>query len=89
MQLRRAGKDFRSPGSLSATRTPAGHPEGYLEAFATLYRRFATDVRRVARGEQPARDYPGIEDGIRGLAFVEAALASSRDGSRWTALLSP
>jgi len=86
MQLRRTGKDFGSLGALSATRTPAGHPEGYLEAFATLYRRFAADVRRVASGEEPAHDYPGIEDGVRGLAFVEAALASSSDGSRWTTL---
>jgi len=85
-QVRRTGKGFTSPAALSATRTPSGHPEGYLEAFATLYRRFAADVRRVARGEAVLRDYPGIEDGQRGLAFVDAALASSRDGSRWTAI---
>jgi predicted dehydrogenase len=87
-QLRRAGKDFRSSGSVAATRTPAGHPEGYLEAFATLYRHFVTDVRRVARGEPPVRAYPGIEDGLRGLAFIDAALASSRDASRWTMIRS-
>jgi predicted dehydrogenase len=85
-QVRRTGKGFASPGAVGATRTPSGHPEGYLEAFATLYRRFAADVRRVARGEAAQRDYPGIEDGMRGLAFVVAALESSRDASRWTAL---
>jgi predicted dehydrogenase len=86
MQVRRTGKGFASADALGATRTPAGHPEGYLEAFATLYRRFAADVRRVARGEKPQRDYPGVEDGIRGLAFVNAALESARDSSRWTPL---
>lgn len=86
VQVRRTGKGFSSAAALGATRTPAGHPEGYLEAFATLYRRFAADVRRVARGEAPQRDYPGVDDGIRGLAFVNAALESSRESSRWTSL---
>ena len=86
VQVRRTGKGFTSPGALAATRTPAGHPEGYLEAFATLYRRFAADVRRVARGDAPQKDYPGVEDGVRGLAFVDAAIQSARDASRWTPL---
>jgi predicted dehydrogenase len=85
-QVRRTGKGFASAQALGATRTPAGHPEGYLEAFATLYRRFAADVRRVGRGEVALRDYPGVDDGARGLAFVTAALESARDASRWTAL---
>lgn len=86
VQVRRTGKGFTSAAALGATRTPAGHPEGYLEAFATLYRRFAADVRRSARGEPPLRDYPGIEDGVRGLAFVNAALESSGNASHWTPL---
>jgi predicted dehydrogenase len=86
VQVRRTGKGFSSADALSATRTPAGHPEGYLEAFATLYRRFAQDVRRVARGEAPLGNYPGVEDGVRGLAFVTAALDSARHASRWTTL---
>jgi predicted dehydrogenase len=87
IQVLRTGKNFGSPEALGATRTPAGHPEGYVEAFATLYRRFAADVRRVARGETPAHDYPGIADGLRGLAFVDAAIDSSRHASRWTPVL--
>jgi predicted dehydrogenase len=86
VQVRRTGKGFSSADAISATRTPAGHPEGYLEAFATLYRRFAQDVRRVARGEAPLANYPGVEDGVRGLAFVTAALDSARQASRWTPL---
>jgi predicted dehydrogenase len=66
----------------AATRTPGGHPEGYLEAFAQLYRDFASDLRDLAR---PA-SVPGVDDGVRSLAFVETVLASaSRDGA-WTAL---
>jgi predicted dehydrogenase len=87
VQVLRTGKDFIAAEALGATRTPAGHPEGYLEAFATLYRRFAADVRRVARGEIPVRDYPGIHDGLRGLAFITAAIESSRADSRWTQIV--
>ncbi|WP_293997000.1 Gfo/Idh/MocA family protein [Sphaerotilus sp.] len=66
----------------AATRTPGGHPEGYLEAFAQLYRDFASDLRDLAR---PA-SVPGVDDGVRSLAFVETVLASaSRDGA-WTDL---
>jgi hypothetical protein len=62
---------------------PAGHPEGYLEAFANIYRSFMEDVRRVARGEPAVRDYPGVRDGLRGLRFVAQAVMSSQAGSVW------
>lgn len=69
----------------AATRTPGGHPEGYLEAFAQLYRDFARDLRHL---DQPA-SVPGVIEGVRSLAFVETVLASaSRDGA-WTALPTP
>ena len=61
-------------------RTPQGHPEGYLEAFANIYRDFA----RALRGGDA--DVPGIEEGVRGLAFVDAALRSSADDGAWTSL---
>ena len=63
-------------------RTPQGHPEGYLEAFANIYRDFA----RRLRGDAGATDVPGIEEGVRGLAFVDAALRSSANDGRWTEL---
>jgi hypothetical protein len=62
---------------------PAGHPEGYIEAFANIYRGFIEDVRRVASGQPPAQDYPGVHDGLRGLRFIAQAVASSRAGSVW------
>ncbi len=78
-----AGQHYLSPAAQAASRVPAGHPEGYVEAFANLYRAFIADVRRAQRGEAPARDYPGVEDGLRGLRFVAAAVESSRRGAAW------
>lgn len=62
----------------SACRTPGGHPEGYLEAFANIYRDFA----RQLRGETGFA-VPGIEDGLRGMAFVSVAVAGSREATGW------
>jgi predicted dehydrogenase len=61
-----------------ASRMPGGHPEGYLEAFANIYRDFA----RLLRGE-PGFAVPGIEDGLRGMAFVSTAVSASRDAHGW------
>lgn len=61
-----------------ATRLPGGHPEGYLEAFANLYRDFA----RQLRGE-PGGLLPGIADGLRGMALIHLAVTSSRDRVGW------
>lgn len=70
------------------TRIPSGHPEGYLEGFATIYSE-AADAIIAARGgakPDPAVTYPTVEDGLAGMAFIEAAVASSRAGGRWTSL---
>ncbi|MEP6549283.1 MAG: Gfo/Idh/MocA family oxidoreductase [Gammaproteobacteria bacterium] len=82
----RTGQSYMSESARAATRTPAGHPEGYLEAFANIYRGFIEDVRRVGSGQPPRRDYPGVRDGLRGLRFVERAVASSQSGSVWLKL---
>lgn len=82
----RTGGPSLGDAAASATRTPAGHPEGYLEAFANIYRDFMADLRRVAAGKAPAGGYPGIEDGLRGMRFVRAAVKSSARGSVWTEL---
>ena len=79
----RTGQSYLSESAKAAARMPAGHPEGYVEAFANIYRGFIEDVRRVALGEPPAQDYPGVHDGLRGLRFIEQAVASSRAGSLW------
>ena len=79
----RTGHGYMGAAARAATRVPPGHPEGYLEAFANLYRSFMQDVRRVALGQAPVRDYPGVNEGVRGLRFVAQAVASSRAGSLW------
>jgi predicted dehydrogenase len=71
------------------TRIPFGHPEGYLEAFANIYRNFARTVRKKMNGQKPTAlelDFPAIDDGIRGLQFVEAAVKSGRGNARWVKL---
>jgi predicted dehydrogenase len=82
----RTGHSYMGVAARAATRVPPGHPEGYLEAFANLYRGFMQDVRRVALGQPPVRDYPGVHEGLRGLRFVAQAVASSRAGSLWQRL---
>jgi predicted dehydrogenase len=70
-----------SPGAQRSTRVERGHPEGYLEAFANLYTEFADVVAGRLAGQRPplADDlYPGIDDGVKGLAFVQAAVESAR-----------
>ncbi|MES2898214.1 MAG: Gfo/Idh/MocA family oxidoreductase [Pseudomonadota bacterium] len=65
-----------------ATRIPSGHPEGYLEAFATLYRETAAQI--IGAGH--AGDVPDVEDGVDGLRFIDAVMESHRQGSRWVDL---
>ncbi|MGI4757450.1 MAG: Gfo/Idh/MocA family protein [Janthinobacterium lividum] len=72
-----------------ASRVPSGHPEGYLEAFAQLYRDMAEQI--YARLEQRDADpftltLPGVTDGVEGLRFIDAAIASSKNASAWTSL---
>jgi predicted dehydrogenase len=67
-----------------ATRLPGGHPEGFIEAFAQLYRDFALDVRQLQRGEPvDAPRLPGLADGLRSLAFIDAALRSHAAQAAW------
>jgi len=68
------------------TRTPSGHPEGYLEGFANIYRDAAEAIRARLEGRQAdpaAMTFPTVEDGLKGVRFIEAAVESSRKGSSW------
>ena len=68
-------------------RTPAGHPEGYLEAFANIYRNFALTLHAEAAGRTApaeALDFPSLEEGIRGMAFIENVIASGQSEQKWT-----
>ena len=68
------------------TRIPAGHPEGYLEGFANLYADVAEVLTARKQGRDPdpaALDFPSVEDGARGLRFIEAAVESSKQNGAW------
>jgi predicted dehydrogenase len=82
-RLLRAAHSYLDASAQSSTRTPAGHPEGYLEAFANIYRAFIADVLQVQAGHAPRGGYPTAQDGVRGLRFVAAALESAKLGSQW------
>ncbi len=91
MQVYRTANGYLGKAALAAGRTPPSHPEGYLEAFANIYKNFATTVRARIEKKKLAKDdlaldYPKIEDGIRGMAFIEAVVASSKKNAAWTKL---
>jgi predicted dehydrogenase len=89
-QIYRAGGNYGDRLSSFAThnsRTPGGHPEGYLEAFANIYRNFALTLTAHLEGTTPTPemlDFPGVEDGIRGMAFIDNVVASSQSDKKWT-----
>lgn len=85
-QRRRTAVSSFSDRANASTRVPGGHPEGYLEAFANVYLDFINDVKRVVAGQSPLRNYPGADEGVRGLRFVASAVQSSADGASWTSL---
>jgi predicted dehydrogenase len=89
-QLLRAGGNFGdrlSSFAVHSCRTPAGHPEGYLEAFANIYKNFALTLSARLEGTTPsaeALDFPTAADGIRGMAFIDNVVASSASEQKWT-----
>jgi predicted dehydrogenase len=77
------GHGYMGENARNATRTPPGHPEGYLEAFATIYKQVCADIRRVKSGQAPQGGYPTAADGLRGIQFVIKAVESSKKGAAW------
>ena len=91
-EIWRTGGGYAGSFATHNTRTPAGHPEGYLEAFANLYRNFALTVKAGIAGEQAsaeALDYPGVKEGVRGMAFIENVIASGKSDAKWTDFIIP
>ena len=89
MQVFRTANGYLCPAALAAGRTPPAHPEGYLEAFANIYKNFAQHIRCLLTNSIPdalVTDYPKIQDGVRGMAFIEAVVASSKANAAWTKL---
>jgi predicted dehydrogenase len=82
-QLLRTNMPYMSNESKALTRVPAGHPEGYLEAFANIYKLAIADIRRVESGEQAQGGYPTVYDGLRGMQFITKVVESSQKGAVW------
>jgi predicted dehydrogenase len=85
-QVYRTGHDYLSDIAKYNTRTPAGHPEGYLEAFANIYRNFASTLACLQEGTEASAemlDFPTVLDGVRGMAFIENVIASGRSDDKW------
>lgn len=85
-QVYRAAQGYTSDAARAAARTPPGHPEGFYEAFANIYKMAIADIRRVESGEQPVGGYPTVYDGLRGMEFVTKAVESSQKGAVWVDL---
>ena len=86
-QILRAGTGYLSSYAQHNTRTPSGHPEGFLEAFANHYRNFALCVQARQNGVEPKAewlDFPGVEEGVRGMAFIDHVIASGQSTQKWT-----
>ncbi len=86
-QILRAGSAHLSSFAAHNCRTPAGHPEGYLEAFGNIYRNFALTLGCKLDGKTPTAemlDFPGVEDGLRGMAFIDNVVASAQSDKKWT-----
>ncbi|HEV2661334.1 MAG TPA: Gfo/Idh/MocA family oxidoreductase [Ktedonobacteraceae bacterium] len=86
-QLLRTNQPYMSDESKAASRLPAGHPEGFFEAFANIYKMAIADIRRVEAGEKPLGGYPTVYDGLRGMQFIAKAVESSQKGAAWVNLL--
>lgn len=85
-QMLRTGGGYLGEMASLNTRTPMGHPEGYLEAFANIYLAFAGQVRARAQGTAPdtrATDCPGVTEAVRGMTFIELAVSASNSDTKW------
>ena len=85
-QIYRAGvnNSYLSDFALANCRTPSGHPEGFIEAFANIYRNFSYSVKNYKNNKKddPIYDYPTVEEGYRGMRFIDAVIDSSKN-SKW------
>ena len=89
MEVYRTGNGYMGSMAQAHTRTPSGHPEGYLEAFANIYRNFAKVVQAKIDGKEPEPEYldfPTVHDGVRGMRFIDAVIESGEKNAEWIKL---
>ena len=85
-QIYRSGTPYLHPIASANCRTPAGHPEGYIEAFANIYNNFAQHIIAEKNGTEILPqfiDYPSIKDGVRGMQFIDAVIKSGKSAEKW------
>ena len=85
-EIVRVSNGYMSGIAAFNSRTPAGHPEGYIEAFANLYRNFALALGAIQEGKEPAPetlDFPSVEEGVRGMRFIEAIVSTGATDKKW------
>ncbi len=87
MEIYRTGTGFMDSLAAANTRTPGGHPEGYLEAFANIYRNFTLTLMARINGTDPRPewlDFPGADEGVRGMQFIDSVVrAGTSDAPKW------
>ncbi len=86
-QIWRRGNSYNGPEAAKNTRIPFGHPEGFIEAFANIYVAAAEAISDCLAGNYPrpeGYDFPTVDDGVEGMAFIEASVASSKANAAWT-----
>ena len=85
-QIHRRGNGYLSAATRGASRTPFAHPEGFIEAFANIYRAAAVAIADSIAGRKAPKDgydFPTVDDGLAGMAFIETAVKSGRAGAKW------
>jgi predicted dehydrogenase len=83
-QILRRGNDYLSPAAKKFARLPPGHPEAFIEAFANVYLEAVAAIRALSAGKRGEFDFPTVDDGVRGMAFIETAVKSARANAKWT-----
>jgi predicted dehydrogenase len=87
-QILTRGSPWLCESARRASRLPSGHPEGFIEAFANVYAGISADIRARLAGttaDAMTADYPRVEDGARGVRFIERTVASAASDAKWTA----
>jgi predicted dehydrogenase len=90
IEIYRTGQTYLTSQAAAHTRVPIGHPEGYLEAFANIYRNFAKCVQARLESKEPDaiyQDFPTVEDGLRGMLFIETLIKSTNSSEKWVTML--
>ncbi|GHT71907.1 oxidoreductase [Bacteroidia bacterium] len=89
-EIIRTSTGWMSPIAAHNSRVPGGHPEGYIEAFANIYRNFAMSLQSMLNGEKPKPEYldfPGADEGLKGMQFIETIVASSDSDTKWMKII--